>query len=459
MIAEQITTETLSKNPPLQKHKAQELLGNDSLEDNLVIKHGLYLATLQALKGKDGLKRGLSHLAEISQASPSIINNPLYQALYWEFSAYEGRSSAEVIQGALKVAKTQSGLSRYHAARALFATGSLNIVLAVLDSVVVENLSQRQKSRHYLLLGETYQSLGQFVEATKAFEQAVKLGQALESQQVFLNLASCWLKADQILYSLNALTNIEVRALNKSERAHFYLIKGQIALKQGDFETAFNELGAAQNLADYFENTLEIYLSLAQSCMLIGKTKQAFTYFRKAIKESKAMKSFVKHEYAFALMSEKNYLEAKSLLEDVVKDNTYNMSFQALTDLGEINYHLGHLTEAEYCAKEALKQGEGLKSCLLLGQIACARYQYDEAITHFEKALSETQKGDKNWLLAHTMIADTLVKQGFKEPSRITLHARAALSHMPMHETWQVILQGYMGRAMEMIGGNIRVLN
>ncbi len=458
MIAQQTTEETLKS---LEKAKTPEIPkpSYETHQGRLLVNNDLHLAALQALKGKAGFKRGLLYLKEVSQINPNIVHNPLYQALYWEFSAYEGKAPKKVIEGALMVAKAQDSLSCYHAARALFAAGSLETVLTVLDSVEIADLSQQIKPRYHSLLGKTHQSLGQFTRAAKAFEQAVQLSQGSKRQGMLLNLASCWFEANQILNSLNTLASIELEALSESEQANFHLIKGQIALKQGDMETAFNELLTAQSLGDSFENALEINLSLAQSCVLIGKPQQASTYFQKALKEAKECKSFVEHEYAFALMSEGSYLEAKTLLEDVIKDDTYDMQSQALADLGEVNYRLGFLTEAESYAEQALEQGEGLHSCFLLGQIACNYYQHDKAIEYFEKALSETKQGDKNWLLAHTMIADTLVKQGFNEPNRIALHTKKALSYTPRYEAWHTILQGYANKAKEMLGGYSRVVN
>ncbi len=457
MIVQQITKETLKSS----EKKSQEMLESnyEAIRSRLLVKHDLHLASLQAFKGKAGFKRGFLYLNEASQADPSIVHNPLYQALYWEFSAYGGKDSAEVIEGALTVARTQDSLSCYHAARALFAAGSFEAVLTVLNSVKITGFSQPLKSRYYLLLGKTHQSLGQFTKAVRAFEQVVELSQGLERQKIFLEIASCWFEVNQVLNSLGALASIEFQTLSKPEQARFHFIKGQLALKQGDAETAFNELLAAQSLEDYCSDTLKLYLSLAQSCILIGKAKQGFIYFEKALKEAGEVSSFVEHEYAFALMSEGNYLEAKALLENILRDSSYNMHPQVLSDLAEVNYHLGFLTEAENYAKEAMEQGEGLNSCFLLGQIARNYYQHNEAITYFEKALSETKQGDKNWLLAHTMIADTLAQQGFNEPRRIVLHAKKALELVPEHETWHSILQGYLGKATDMLRGYARVLN
>ena len=457
MIAQQITKET----PRSLEKKGQEMLEQDyeAIQNRLLVKHDLHLASLQAFKGKAGFRRGFLYLNEASQADPNIVNNPLYQALYWEFSAYGGKNSAEVIEGALTVAQTKDSLSCYHAARALFAAGSLEAVLTVLDSVKITGFSQQLKSRYYFLLGKTHQSLGRFAKAAKALEQAAELSQELERQKIFLEIASCWLEVNQAPNALTTLASIEFQTLSKPEQANFHFIKGQLALKQGDAEAAFNELLAAQSLEDYCADTLKLYLSLAQSCILIGKAKQGFIYFEKALREAREVRSFVEHEYAFALMSEGNYLEAKTLLENILRDSFYNMHPQVLADLAEANYHLGFLTEAEEYAKEALEQGESLHSCFLLGQIACSYYQHDEAITYFEKALSETKQGDKNWLLAHTMLADTLAQQGFNEPRQIALHAKKALALVPEHDTWHSILQGYLEKATLMLGGGTKILN
>lgn len=458
-----MTTQQISTQQQISSQKPEVLehiyKSPENIPENLSVDPGLHLASLQALKGKTGFDQGFAYLDEAFELNPNIVHNPLYQALYWEFSAYEGRTSQEVVKGALAVAITQKGLSRYHAARALFATGSLEAVLEVFSNIEAADLVEELKSRYQLLLGQTYQALGQFEEAANVFEQAVNFSQGLERQQILLELASCWFVGDQLELSLSALANIDVQSLNKSQQARFYLLRGKAALKQGLVINALGDLLAAQDLKDYVEDDLEVYLSLAQSLILIGKPEQAFSYFEKVLENAGELKSFVQHEYIFALMANRNYLEAKVLLEELLTDSNYDMHCQALIDLGEVNYQLGFLTEAEKYAQEALEQGEGLQSCFLLGQIASTYYQYDKALTYFEKALSETNYGDQNWLLVHTMIVDILAKQGFKDPRRIVLLAKSALKHMPSHEMWQAILQGYLNRAMEMMGGNLRVLN
>lgn len=422
----------------------------------------LHLAAVYALYGSDGLDGGLMCLHEAASIEPSITHTPLYRALYWEFAAYRGDPPADVRTGALAAAEAEQPLAAYHAASALMVVNEWHEARGVLAALKPAALPNYLVWRRWSLLAQTYELEGAWREAAEAYEQAASLASGADRQGELLNLAASWLEAGEPHEALSALANIEDALLaDDSERAIRYYLEGraQLALENPNLALElFLQASRFENLAQ--EQSYGLALALAQTYAILRDYPAAFAMYPRALAlAAPEQRAFAAHEYAFALVEADRLLEAREALLEAVKDAHYSHRADVYADLADLEFRLGNFAEAEAYARRALDLGCEAAACLTLGQIAFEYYRLDEAIAWFEQAVSASREGDADWLQAQQLLCDCYVQQGYKRPEAVLRHAEAALGYLSTGDEWFLTLSHYRDTALQLLGGQKRVLN
>ena len=444
-----------------QARNFQEMLNFINISNSSMQKpyYELYLASLCALKGQEYWQCGIHYLDEALRIEPNLAQHSLYKALYWEFATYRGKAPKGVVGLVLNLLKGADSLSCYHLARTLYAVGSLEAALDILQNNPPQNLPSYLQSPYYELLGCAYKDLRQWIKAAKAFEKSTLLNSNPNPQ---LKLAECWLKAKQPLRALTVLTSLDEKKLSQSELGVAQLLKGKLQLSLGHHQKALAALSEAYHNFNHelanSEHIFELELALGQVLSLVGYHDKVSLHYEQAILYARPNQlSFARHEYAFALMHQELWWEAKSLLGVVINDQNYQMQGQAYADLAEVSYQLGEMREAESLALASLKYGHFSSACFVLGRVARDRFSLNEAISWFEKTLKNADKPVKQQ--AHLMIADCLAQQDYKDPERLAQHAKAALQNLPPNDPWKLVLDNHLAAVDSLANNNGQLLN
>lgn len=422
----------------------------------------LYLATIYALYGSDGLSSGLICLHEAASLEPSITHTPLYRALYWEFAAYRGDPPDEVCAGAIAVAEADHPLASYHAASALLAIGDWEEAGRVLRGLKPEVLPEYLIWRRWSLLGQSYERDGAWREAAEAYEQAASLSSGSDRQGELLNLAASRLEAGEPQEALSALANVEDQLLvDDADRAVRCYLEGRTQLALDNPNLALELfLQAASFEEQTQEQSYGLALALAQTYAILRDYPSAFAMYPRALAlASPEQRAFAAHEYAYALLESDQPLEARDALYEAAQEAHYHHRADVLADLADLEYRLGSFAEAEEQARRALALGAEAPACLTLGQIALEYYRLEEAIAWLEQAVGASREGEADWLQAQQLLCDCYVQEGYKRPEAVLRHAEAALAHLAPGDEWALTLEQYRQTALAQLGGQKRIFN
>ncbi len=422
----------------------------------------LYLAAIYALYGQDGLEGGLRYLKAASESQSVIVQDPLYRALYWRFSAYRGDAIQDVKRGALAAAQSGDAFSAYHAASALVDAGVGNEAVSILERGDMAELPEYLAWRRWSLLGQSYEQHNDWQKAAEAYARAASLSQRAEQQTELLNLAACLLEAGENKQALAVLTSIDELLLDaQTDLTIKNYLEGRVHLQLDNPNTALRQFLQARALEESAgELSFNLSLALGQTYATLERLELAMMAFREAIDNAPLeQRSVALHEASFALFERGRLIEAREMLSEVERDQDYAFRASVYADLAEIEFRLGNIDLAKELACRALDLGAVAAACLCLGNIAYDCYLLDEAVTWFEQAASASSPGEIDWLVAQQMLADTLVQQGYQNPARIIRHAKAALAYLQPREEWAIILRDYVKNAQTRLGGHTKLLN
>lgn len=422
----------------------------------------LQLAAIYALYGYDGLENGLRCLKEATEADAAVAERPLYRALYWEFSAYQGDSERDVRRGALTVTRQGDAVASYHAASALLVVRAHKRALPVLSNLKEAELPNYLSWRRWSLLGQAYEQGGDFPKAIDAYAQAVAQSPFEDQQRERLNLAANWLELGDAFQALEVLQQVDEGYLPAiSDQAVKCYLEGRVHLLLGNPNQALGCFLQADVLEGASgETSFALKLVLAQTYATLAQLGHAVSYYREAILlASKHQRTFALHEYAYLLFEHDQLLESKEVLFEAVNDKHYAHRAEIYADLAEIALRLGDSAEADDLARRALDLGAVAPACLCLGNLALEEFRFDDAIAWFEQAASDSREGEPDWLMAQEMLADTLAQQDYRAPERLFQHATLALRYLEPNDEWAITLRRYIAEAQARLGGKARLLN
>jgi len=423
----------------------------------------LHLAAVYALYAEDGVENGMPALRSAVTADPSLAEDPLYRALYWEFAAYHGGTVGDVKRGIRQVPARAEPVAGYHAASALLAAGAPKSAAKRLSLMRAEELPTYLVWRRWSLLGQCREALGDWSGAAQAFASAVELAPAAERDPERLSLAGALLEVADPPAALAELAHIDEDGLRAEERAVLRYLSGRAHLESGNPNQALVLLREAHALEGDAHGSgagFQTALATAQALTALGRFSEANEAFAAALAVAPAEdRPYVQHEAAYALIEAEALGEAEAMLSDVVSDPTYPHRAEALADLADTRLKSGEFDGAEVLARQALEMGATATACLCLGNIAYEYFRLDEAISWFEQAVSASQAGDPVWVSAQQLLADAYAWGGEAMAERVLTHARLALEHTDPASEWYLPLRRHLAAAKRLLGGHDRLLN
>jgi tetratricopeptide (TPR) repeat protein len=420
----------------------------------------LHLASVYALYGADGLENGGPALKSAVVADPNLAADPLYQALFWEFSAYRGGAVTDIKRGLRLASMEAQPVASYHAAAALLAVGAAKSALKRLEAIDPASLPAYLEWRRWSLLGQAHEALGDWEAAVAAYGQAVAMVRGAERSVELVSLASCLLELGRSDEVLAAVANVDRDALADDDRATLLYVEGRAQLDAGNPNLALEHFAAARSLDTEGSDAFSLDYATGQALTSIGRYRDAVRVLRHAIELAPAdHRAYAQHEAAYALTESDELAEADVLLGDVVSDPSYPHRAEAVADLADVRYKLGEYEAAAALADQALDMGATASACLVLGNVAYEYYRLDEAIGWFEQAIGASGSGDPVWLAAHQVLADVFFQRGETGAERVLHHAQAALEYTDVGSEWRLPLERHVAWARETLGGHDRLLN
>jgi tetratricopeptide (TPR) repeat protein len=421
----------------------------------------LHLAAVYALYRERGLDGALLCLSEAVQANPAIVITPLYQALAWQLAACQGETLSRVRQGVAKALQSAQPLAQFHAASALVMAGGFRRATRVLQTLT--GLPEHLEWRRWSLLAEAHAKHGDWEKARDFYTKSVHLCRGTDVQGELLSLAEALL---HISFSNEALTILKTLQLNDDLlsddlRVRKNYLQGLTSVMLGQTSTALEYFLSSYTLASQSNQVpFDLLFQLARAFAACHQFEQAARTYEQALeKASHDLRPFVLHSYGVTLAEIHQFSQARGILESVVAESRYPHCDAAKADLAEVYIQLNDLVNAHTLATQALSGTESAAACLCLGKVALEYFHSDEAVSWFERAISDAHEGDDVWIAAHVLLADTLAQNQFSTPQRIHDYAQKALRYLPNYDDWTTILKSYVAKAEQHLGGFTRVVN
>jgi tetratricopeptide (TPR) repeat protein len=437
----------------------------------------LEAAGIYALYGRDGLEGGDACLHDAVLSDARSRTNPLYMALRAELNAYaleaeafEKNSKLEAndprVDRAMKLAwdaRTGNITARFHAGAALVTLGQAEQALECLNFEFQE-LPEFLRWRAFSWRGGAFEDLQRWREASNTYATAASMTTANDRAALLMDQAAMLLECDEPHEALEVLEATKVAylseepALEAASRLHLEA-RAHLALENPG--VAAERAEAARQLElDAGEPSYGTALVHGQALAQLGEWSAALLAFRAAVERAgPADKSFAQHEMGVAQMDAGELDGARETLLVAARDEEYIYLAEVFADLAEVEYRRGDFDAAEGLAKIALERGATVPASLILANVAYEYFRLDEALGHYCKVLELAPEASRDWVIAHEMIADTLVQDGWRDPQEILEHSQLALPHLEPSDEWVVTLGGYIEKAHELLKDKPRTLN
>ncbi len=421
----------------------------------------LHLAAVYALYRERGLDGALLCLSEAVQTNPSVVSAPLYQALAWQLAACQGETLSRVRQGVASALHSAQPLAQFHAAAALVMAGGFRRATRVLQ--LLTGLPEHLEWRRWSLLAEAYAKHGDWQQARDFYSKSAHLCRGTDVQGELLSLSEALLHLNAPNEALGLLKTLQLNddLLSDDVRVRKSYLQGLTAVMHAQTSTALDYFLASYTLAAQTNQVpFELLFQLARAFAACGQFQQAARTYEQALeKASSDSRPFVLHAYGVTLAEIHQFTQAKGILETVIASSHYAHRDAARADLAEVYMQLNDLVRAHALATEALVGSESAAACLCLGKVALEYFRSEEAVSWFERAITDAHEGDDVWIAAHVLLADTLAQNQFSTPQRIHDYAQKALRYLPSYDDWTMILRSYVQRAEQQLGSFGRILN
>jgi tetratricopeptide (TPR) repeat protein len=310
------------------------------------------------------------------------------------------------------------------------------------------------------LLGQAFETLGDWEAAADRYRQAVELAPPEERDPERIGHASCLLELGRIDEVIEELSDVDDAKLAPSDRGTLRYVLGRAHLEAGNPNLALDLFARARSAEPEEGASFSLAYATGQALAAVGRFEEAVAALHEAIEAAPAgHRAYAQHEAAYALTESERLSEAESMLEDVVSDPAYPHRADAVADLADVRLKLGEYESAEALAEQALEMGATGTSCLVLGNLAFEYFRLDDAVRWFEQAVSASTAGDGVWLAAHQLLADVYAHKGDAYAERVLRHAAAALEYTDAASEWRLPLEKHVRWARENLGGHDRMLN
>lgn len=420
----------------------------------------LHLAAADALYGNEGVDSGLRALRRAAEADPTLVRNPLYRALHWEFRALHGAPVAEVRRGTGGILAEGDPVASYHAASALWLAGSARQARRVLEATRADDLPTYLRWRRASLLGHVLDDAGEFEAAALAFAEALSTATEPERETVRVHLAGALLELGRMPELLILLADLGEEDVSPEDFGWARQLQGRAELELGNPGRALELLAEAERRSTDPVARFGAVHAAAQALMVQGRHAEAADRLGEVLADAPGPeRAFALHERAIALLEADRAEEAEEGLEELLLDPDYPHHGDATADLAEVRLRRGDLAAAKETAVRALELGAVGPACLALGTIAFEYFDLDEAVGWLEQAVSATAAGDPAWLAAQQLLADVFAQKGSAAAERLLIHARLALAHTEAGSEWTRPLQDHVRQARRWLGGYDRLLN
>jgi tetratricopeptide (TPR) repeat protein len=437
----------------------------------------LEAAGIYALYGREGIEGGSACLSDAILSDSSSRTNPLYLALRAELNAYA--LEAESFEQNTKLeptdprfdraaklawdARTGDIFARFHAAAALVTLGSAEQALECLNFEFNE-LPEFLRWRAFSWRGGALEDLQRWREASNAYATAAGMTTGNDRAALLMDQAAMLLECDEphesleVLEATKAAYLTEEPALEAASRLHLEA-RAHLALENPSMAAERAE-AARQLELDAGEPSYGTALVHGQALAQLGEWSASLLAFRAAVERAgPGDKSFAQHEMGVAQMDAGELDGARETLLIAARDEQYVYLAEVFADLAEVEYRRGDFDAAEGLAKIALERGATVPASLILANVAYEYFRLDEALGHYRKVLELAPEASRDWVIAHEMIADTLVQDGWRDPQEILEHSQLALPHLEPSDEWVVTLGGYIEKANELLKDKPRTLN
>ena len=439
----------------------------------------LEMAGMYTLYGREGVEGSSQSLSNAVMSDPKLRQDPTYMALRAANIAFtlelEASELGERISDAeprkmraLELAAQSRGgssLAKFHAVSALVTLGEPETALEILELIVIEELPEFLRWRYWSWRGGALEGMSRWREAEQAYNHGADLTAGTDRAALLMDQAAMLLELEEPFEALSTLeqvaalyNNLEpaleaASRLHLEARAHLALDNPGLARERAELARALeDEVG---------EPSFGVALVHGQSLAAMADMPGALAAFSRAVQLAPAAdKSYALHEMGLAQMDAGLPEESRSSLNAALLDSEYPYKGEVLADLAELEYRLGDFDATERQATLALEAGAIIPASLLLANIAYEYYRLDDALEHYNRVLEFAPETSRDWVLAHQMIADTLVQLGWRDPIRILYHAQIALPHLEPSDEWAVTLEGYIQKANGLLGSSAgRTLN
>ncbi len=439
----------------------------------------LEMAGMYTLYGREGIEGSSQSLSNAVLTDPRLRQDPTYMALraaniafMLELEAFElGERMADAEPRKVRAlelaiqARGGNSVAQFHAVSALVTLGEPEQALELLELIVLLELPEFLRWRYWSWRGGALEGLSRWREAEQAYAQGANQASGTDRAALLMDQAAMLLELEEpfealtILEQVAALYNNLEPALEAASRLHLEA-RAHLALDNPSLARERAELARALE-DEVGEPSFGVALVHGQSLAAMADMPGALAAFSRAVQLAPAPdKAYALHEMGLAQMDAGLPEESRSSLNAALQDAEYPYKAEVLADLAELEYRLGDFDATERQATLALEAGAVIPASLLLANIAYEYYRLDDALEHYNRVLEFAPETSRDWVLAHQMIADTLVQLGWRDPARILFHAQTAMPHLEPSDEWAVTLEGYIQKAGSLLGSSSgRTLN
>lgn len=286
---------------------------------------------------------------------------------------------------------------------------------------MLENNDVLSQPELLVLRGEAQLGLRNVTQAVAAFKQAISIEP--DTKRAQLGLAR--IELDNNNHD-SAAERVEIVIAKNRNDAEAWLIKGEVANRQGNVEEALAGYRQSINLSPKMMPTfisMEAHSGLARLLIRQNKFDEAEQHIKHLLKVAS---KFSIPNYLAALLAyeKKQYDEAKNYLQVALKIAPENLASILL--LGSTNYILGNLEQAQSQLSTVVAEKPNfLAARMLLAEVRLRQHQSDHALDTLEPALLQAPSDAR--LLA--MVGQAALRSGELERGRKIL--QSAVSKQP----------------------------
>lgn len=430
----------------------------------------LLTATLHSLYGDAGAEDARRTLRDAVTLDPALRDDKLYRALQAELTA-----RSDPARGATLAREAQDAnlhvpvpgvepVARYHVMVALALGDEPQEALDGAPSAAELPVHLRWRLRSWQ--ADSEEALGHHEEAQSLYAEAAHQAKGLNRAIMLQERAAVLLQLERHEEAMGVLERARTFYGRETDEAlhlaNWHYLRAQAELGLGRPEDALKSAETASRMERAEGDPSHgVELVWGQALSALGRHDEATAHFEASLALARPEdRPFALHELGVAYLDQDKPVEARERLQEALAFDEYPFLPEVYADLAEAEYRLGRLSEAEASAQYALSQGATVPASLVLGSVALDYYHLDEALEHYERVIREAAPTSRDWVTAHSMAADILSQQGFRDPARIYSHASQALEHTDPTDEWYGTLTDLMTRAEDALrGGGRRTLN